>query len=696
MQSRDNRNTSIRTVDVDGKPTVMAFVTITGNKLPDFNSFDAEVVSHHSNIVLVRVPIDNINPLANEPEVKRIAIERPLKMKNNLTREQSLVDQVHATLDNAGNAIKGKDVVVGIIDTGIDYNHITFKDAEGNSRVKRVINGTKKISTPSQIASLTTDNTSEDHGTHVAATAAGSYTANGFHGMAPEADLVLCGLKNNFSDASLLTSCEYIIEYAKSENKPCVINMSIGHNSGPHDGNEEFNRMLESLADEGVIFCIASGNEGDLQIYLHKQFQVEEGSEEVTDSVKTVIADYSYGGEYYENSTVEVWNYFGQVPQVEFYVVKRTGSTNTILLTSERIALADDQSSKTWRLSTTDAYTDFKKYYTVGYFNPDIVVSMSRIDGYGTVSITINGTSVSSNYYIGMGLYGPNGMEIHAWGADSYTEFRQNGSNIFTPGDNSKSFNPMCVGNASISVGAWNTRNKYTSLNGREYSYSEYGAVGDRTSFSSWGEGFLGDSYPDICAPGLTVFSAYNTYNKEYNTDKTYYVDKQTVNGKNYYWGQMSGTSMATPAVTGIIATWLQANPSLTSSEVRDIINETAIVDSYVSSATDCSWGAGKIDANAGLQKILTAGVNEVNVMQNQVLVYPNPNGGQFKVFTQGEYKGASLNVFSTAGALVHSMPLDAATDAVDVDLQGQLLPGIYLVQITGKGVNYSTRMIIK
>ena len=158
----------------------------------------------------------------------------------------------------------------------------------------------------------------------------------------------------------------------------------------------------------------------------------------------------------------------------------------------------------------------------------------------------------------------------------------------------------------------------------------------------------------------------------------------------------MSGTSMATPAVTGIVATWLQANPYLTGSEVRNIIKDTAIADYYVTGTENCSWGAGKIDAYTGLQSLLSTGVNDVCVMQNQVLVYPNPNGGQFKVFTQGEYAGSVLNVYSTSGALVHSMPISAADEAVDVDLQGKLLPGIYVVQIEGKGVNYSTRMIIK
>ena len=684
--------TRIRTIDVAGKPTVLAFVTVeSADRMPNLSGYEATVEASQGNILVVRVPVENIRALAADDLVKRVSIERPLKHRNNLTRERSLVDEVHATLDAAGNAIKGKDVVVGIIDTGIDFNHITFKDSEGNSRVKQAINGNKKYTTASTIASLTTDNTTEDHGTHVASIAAGSFTANGYYGMAPEADLVLCGLKY-FSDAALISACQFIIDYAKSEQKPCVINMSIGHNSGPHDGSDEFNVMLEGLAEEGVVFSVASGNEGDMQIYLDKKFHAEE---EQTDSVKTIIADYYYGGDYYEYSNVEIWNFQEKVPELEFYVVDAT--TNNILMTSERIALPFDKSETTWQLSSTSQYTNFKQYYTTGYASPNISVTMKRGSGYGSVSIMVNGESrTTGKYYVAMGVFGENDMEIHAWGADSYAEFRQNGSTKFTAGDASKSFNPMCIGDNIVSVGAWNTRNSYKSLNGRNYSYSEYGKVGDISSFSSYGEGFHGDAYPDVCAPGLTIFSAFNTYHKAYNTDKTEYVDVQTVNGKNYYWGQMSGTSMATPAVTGMIALWLQVNPNLTGADVRQIINQTAKKDSYVTDATTCCWGAGKIDAYAGLQAVMESGVDEVAVMQNQVLIYPNPNGGQFKVFTQGEYQGATLSVFGASGALLHSQPISAASQAVDIDLSGKLLPGIYVVNVAGCGVNYSTRMIIK
>jgi subtilisin family serine protease len=112
----------------------------------------------------------------------------------------------------------GKGVVVGIVDAGMDYNHIAFKDSKGNTRVKKVVdyknNGSATIATtPEAIAQLTTDgNTDKDksHGTHVASCAVGSIIdatvdydgssknivgagSRKLGGMAPEADIVLCG-----------------------------------------------------------------------------------------------------------------------------------------------------------------------------------------------------------------------------------------------------------------------------------------------------------------------------------------------------------------------------------------------------------------------------------------------------------------------------------------------------------------------
>ena len=63
------------------------------------------------------------------------------------------------------------------------------------------------------------------------------------------------------------------------------------------------------------------------------------------------------------------------------------------------------------------------------------------------------------------------------------------------------------------------------------------------------------------------------------------------------YWGELQGTSMACPFVTGTVGLWLQADPALTFDQVLETINKSSVAQTTVPER----WGAGKIDALAGI-----------------------------------------------------------------------------------------------
>lgn len=680
-----------KTINVEGKETVLTIITLENATeipvLPD----DAKVEDQIGRLLIVRVPVTEIEAMAEAKGIKKVSIEQPVMLKNSVGRTVTLQDKVNEATDAAGNYLKGKDVVLGIIDTGIDYNNVNFKDADGNSRVKYVINGgqLKEFKTASQIKSLTTDNTTSDHGTHTAGTATGSYTQNGFQGMAPEADIVFCGLNNEFSDANMLLCVKKIIDYAASVGKPAVVSMSLGGNMGPHDGSDEFCEGVSNLVKDGAVVVIAAGNEGGTQLYLNKKFT---GSDT---SVSSLIASsmQESAGNSYDNTYLEAYTFDGKLVSAQFFVYDNVNGKT--LWTSKMVTL---KAGDYWSLSNTTEYSAFKQYYnSYGDYAPDIELAAS-IDGKTAgLMAQINGqTKKSGYYYIGITFYGADGQELHAWGADSYAEFRHGNSPDCVSGSDKGSINNMACTPSVISVGAWTASNSYRNVNGQMRSFNSNTYPKNKiTYFSSYGVDMNGMAHPDICAPGLGVISSLNSFYR-YGHNDSDLASKVTSGSRTYEWGPESGTSMATPAVAGIVASWMQYKPTLSVAEIRSILQKTGIKDSYVLAGDPVQWGSGKIDAYAGLQEIIGSGVNDVEVKQNVVMVYPNPNGGQFKVFTQGEYNGAALSVYDVAGTLVYSARLNASQQAADIDLAGTLNPGIYVVNVEGEKVNYSTRMIIK
>ena len=70
---------------------------------------------------------------------------------------------------------------------------------------------------------------------------------------------------------SILAGIRRLINYANSQQKPLVVNLSLGGSSGPHDGTDAFSRQLDELGREAII-CVAAGNEGDARIHAGKTF----------------------------------------------------------------------------------------------------------------------------------------------------------------------------------------------------------------------------------------------------------------------------------------------------------------------------------------------------------------------------------------------------------------------------------------
>jgi len=304
-------------------------------------------------------------------------------------------------------------------------------------------------------------------------------------------------------------------------------------------------------------------------------------------------------------------------------------------------------------------------------------------------------TNKDGNYKLGLIIKSKKaGQRVDVYGDAQLVYFDDYDQPGWVKGSRNGSISDMACAANVISVGSYNVRNHWPSLDGYVYGYNKKGQgndfpAGEVSRFSSYGTLADGRNLPHVCAPGASIISSVNTYAVE-NTDLGYtdmaLQGKLEKGGKKYYWHQSLGTSMATPVVAGAIALWLEANPSLTVKDVIRIIQQTARKDNYVTNTGDpVQWGAGKFDAYAGLKQVLkekeTNGINGVRYAESQAVPVITMTGERsFSAFLAGA-KQLNLRAYSLSGQLVHS--LSAQGDELNVNASSWN-KGVYLIQVNG------------
>ena len=181
--------------------------------------------------------------------------------------------------------LTGKGVIIGIIDTGIDFTHPVFRKTDGTTRLLSIWDQTAEGNAPEgfitgseytaeEINSYLSSAFSYDtlpapdisgHGTAVAGIAAGA--SDSYTGAAPKADIIAVKVSSGRDDftrsTSLMRGVRYISERARLYGRPAAINISFGMNRGAHRGNSLFEEYLSSAAyawKNSII--VPTGNEG--------------------------------------------------------------------------------------------------------------------------------------------------------------------------------------------------------------------------------------------------------------------------------------------------------------------------------------------------------------------------------------------------------------------------------------------------
>ena len=683
----NNSNNTLLKSSTEKYSKIGAYIIIENGADPySLEEFGVEVNMVLDTIVSARIPLDAIDEISNFDIVKKIDAGGRAKPKMDKAREAIKVNNIISGID-IPSAYSGKDVVIGVIDCGIQLDHINFYDNNGNLRIKRVWNqpvntGThpegysygSEYKTEEEIIVAGYDESTETHGGHVTGIAAGSYKGNDFYGIAPDCDIVF--VSYNYNDMSIgwnsiSDAIAYIYDYADSVGKPCVVNISLGDTYGPHDGCSIFDQVCDALQGEGKLIVGSVGNEGANRQHIKKTFTTPQ------DSLRTFVSLLTKYGSYYATQC-DLYGEHNKEYKVKVCVVKT--SNGTIINETESVS-SNNIGTHTFSLSKVNGTGA----------NASFQISCELEPGSNRPHINIMGmaSSVSTGYTIGFKVIGETGSTVHGWADDYYSRFT-NKSNLegWTPGDLESNIAEIGgTGKRIISVGSYKTK-VYTAT-----SYE-----GEISSYSSIGPTLDGRMKPDITAPGEYIVSSFS--NSDYITStKTTEIsrgDKINVDGVDYYWGAMRGTSMSAPMVAGTLALWLEANPNLTPEDIREVLSQTAIRDSETGSEPNNTWGYGKLDAWNGLKKVLEmTGIEDdctfINEQATKVFAY----NGEINVLFTKNINNCSISIYDITGKCISTTFIGNTNAGEELSFIKGAEKGIYIIKINGDNLSTATKVIL-
>ena len=620
------------------------------------------------NTITVRATAEYMRQLGQMTNVSFVQQSRQMLPMMDQARQMSNVDMVHAGSD-LETPFTGKGVVVGVIDQGFEFRHVAFLDSLNESRVKWVWNrwgyGQGKDSEPTQKIPATGDGiNSTAHATHVTGIAAGSRIAeNDWYGVAPEADIIM--IPSEFNSAEVLEDVRFIADKAREEGKPWVINMSFGSNAGPHDATDPTFSPIDDIITEqpGGMVVAALGNDGMGTYHAHHVFTAE------ADTMRLLGQPDGVG------IMMDFW--CQQTDSASHFSVKPFIYNNGT-----------------------------REYLDETIVSQIMVEEIAPYNGKHHITLTAPTSAVHS--YGGYAMLGADiaaqpGIEIHAWTTANFGSF-QDGPDAsyivpdkyFTVAEPASSM-PHCV-----AVASYNSRVEYDNLNGQRQT-SNYGDLGDISAFSNRGPVLHTTAQPTVAAPGSVVLSALSKYESGFSKTASYITDDVKRGLKHFYYGGYSGTSMATPQVTGAIALWLQANPALTHEQIHQILRESSLVpegydvDEY---GWNPQWGYGKLNTYEGLKiallmrSSLPTAINSLQGSRQPVTLMKHCR--QWQVLLNNAEPWMRIDVTDLNGCLISSRTVADmnAGHEETIDFDGWR-SGIYIVTITTASQRMSRKMAL-
>ena len=584
------------------KPKTHVFV-ITKENLESLRSLGFEPQMNFGNIAALEVSLEDIEKIAALSDVVRI--EAP-KSQNLMLDESTKEIGAHLIRVISGNTwsgiATGKGVITAIIDSGLNYEHRSFRNADGSTRIIRILDFSLDGTTPhpdgGTLPNMTVQfgansvvihegvqylqNNIRDalapggqklrhkdtngHGTHVTGIAAGNGlqrdNCGGFYpGVAPEADILVVKLGDTNIEREVIMGVAYSIQIAIDEDKGVVINLSSSRDlAAAHDGTSVLERVIDAMLDDhssnkNVSFVAIAGNTA------HKEAHAT-GIVPANDSV-TVNFQVSKNT---QTKIIEIWYSGAGNNQLgcRLRPPPPLTDTNEVLPQPTPARLPFNLSSGARaEIGSSVQLNNFQSIF--------IVILPPGLNGFPTEVFEQPWRLELRN----LAAAGGQAIEFHAWaftqeGQLPTATFMSHQSRDSTVGIPGTARNVITVGSFDIGNGL--------------------------SDFSGRGPTIDNRQKPDITAPGEGITSA--------DSDLPGCCRRCWCQCCNNFHVDHDGTSQAAPHVTGAIALMLELNDGLTRDQVRGFLTDHARRDGDTGPNPSNLWGAGKLNVEAAVQAV--------------------------------------------------------------------------------------------
>ena len=468
-----------------------------------------EVVPLLGGYAVVNLPESEIDAYSNREQIEFIEKPKRLYFETLEERAASCILPVQAGNDG----LTGEGILVGVVDSGVDYFHPDFRNEDGSSRILKLwdqsipgkppegyIRGTEYMKDEMDEAlalgetegrRLVPSRDFSRHGTAVLGIAAGNGRASGGvnRGIAYKSDLLVVKMgnarENSFPRTTeLMEGIDYLVRQATQMGKPIAVNISFGNNYGSHRGDSLLETYISNAANVGrSVICVGTGNNGNDRI--HAAGKLRQGQTEI---IEVGI------GTYETTLNLQLWKAYAD--EIEIFIETPSGEKLPEL--SEKIGTQRSRAGE----------TDLLIYY--GKPGPFQVTQEIYFE------------FIPTGTYLTSGIW-----KLYLRGR----RIKEGNYNLWLPGGNilnpvtgfyrpvaSETLTIPSTAAKVITVGAYDSRlNAYADFSGRG---------GERLSYPK----------PDLVAPGVNITAP--------------------VPGGGY--ANVTGTSFATPFVTGSAALMME------------------------------------------------------------------------------------------------------------------------------------------